>query len=296
MSRRAVRVGSRGSALALRQAEIVMDAVRKAAPALEIELIPIATRGDEILDQSLVAAGGKGLFVKEIERALLDDRIDIAVHSYKDLPYAEAELLPVVALSERESPFDVLVLPEGADELDGSKPVGTSSNRRKIQLERLYMGCRVEPVRGNLQRRLSMLDGGAFAGLVLAQAGLNRLGLQNRISRVFSAGEMIPAASQGIIAVQGRKAEDFSYLAGFHSRTSEIVSTAERAFLKSLGADCSSPVAAYAELRGGELWLTGMYANGEGRLAKGEIAGKAGDAEALGETLAGQVCRELERR
>jgi len=281
-----IRVGSRDSVLAVKQARIVMDAVKESNPAAEFELVLIKTTGDTIQDKSLDSAGGKALFTKELETALANEYIDIAVHSYKDMPYDETEGLPVIALSERDSPFDALVLPPGASAPDRMKPVGSCSLRRTLQFKKLYDGYEIQPVRGNVQTRLSKLDNGEYSALILAQAGLNRLGLQNRISRVFTEDEMVPSGSQGIIAVQGRKGGDYSYLDNFHNRESEIVSKAERRYLKTLACGCSSPVAVYGRTHNNELLLTGMYADAYGNIVTGKINGDTDKAELLGETLA----------
>ena len=281
-----IRIGSRDSDLAIVQAEIVMQAIQENNPGIELELVLIKTIGDKILDRSLDAIGGKGLFIKELEQALLDGDIDIAVHSYKDMPYEETESLPIVALSEREAPFDVLVLPKGAAEMDNSKPVGSSSSRRAIQFLKLYEAFEIKNIRGNVLTRLSKLDNGEYSALILAQAGLNRLSLQDRIHHVFPPEDMIPSASQGILAVQGRQGEDYAFLNSFHSRGSEIVSMAERSFLKKLSGGCSSPVAVYGQLQGKDLRLMGMYVDDSGIAKKGEITGIADEAEELGEKLA----------
>jgi hydroxymethylbilane synthase len=283
---RTIKVGSRDSALAVIQAQMVIDAVKKKNPTINFEIVTIKTTGDKILDQSLDTVGGKGLFIKELESALADCAIDIAVHSYKDMPWQETEGLPVVALSEREAPFDALVLPQGVDKLDNSKPVGCSSLRRTIQFARLYDGFKISPVRGNVPTRLSKLDNGEYSALILAQAGLNRLSLQRRVSRVFTVDEMIPSASQGILAVQGRAGENYAYLDAFHSRESEIVSKAERQFLTTLGGGCSAPVAVYGQLHNNELLLTGMYVDSGGNIATGKLSGDIDKPELLGETLA----------
>jgi hydroxymethylbilane synthase len=283
---RTILIGSRSGALAIAQARIVIDAVKKTNPSLDFEIVAIKTTGDKILDKPLDSVGGKGLFTKELEQALLDGSIDIAVHSFKDMPVEERDSLSIVALSERESPFDVLVLPKDAAKLDNSKPVGSSSLRRTIQFARLYEGFEIKAVRGNVPTRLQKLDNGEYSALILAQAGLNRLSLQNRISRVFTVDEMIPSASQGILAVQGRQGEDYSFLDGFHNRDSEIVSKAERRFLKTLGGGCSSPVAVYGQIHGNELLLSGMYVDVCGNIETGKISGDKDKSEHLGETLA----------
>ena len=293
---RIIRIGSRDSVLAIRQAEIVMEAVNEKNPDIEFELVLIKTTGDRELDKSLDKIGGKGLFIKELEQALAKGNIDIAVHSYKDMPYEETQGLAIVALSKREAPFDVLVLPNGAISIDKSKPVGSSSLRRRIQFSRLYDGFVTKAIRGNVLTRLSKLDNGEYSALILAQAGLNRLGLQNRIHRVFTLDEMIPSGSQGILAVQGRQSEDYSYLNSFHNRESEIVSKAERQYLKSLGSDCSSPVAVYGQLHNNEIVITGMYVDASGNVETGKISGDADQAEALGNKLAIELKSRLDNK
>jgi len=283
---RTIKVGSRDSALAVIQAEIVVNAIKEKNPAIDFEIITIKTTGDKILDQSLDTVGGKGLFIKELENALMDGSIDIAVHSYKDMPWQETQGLFVAALSARETPFDALVLPQGVDKMDNSKPVGCSSQRRMIQFAQLYDSIKISPVRGNVPTRISKLDNGEYSALILAQAGLNRLSLQHRISRVFTVDEMIPSASQGILAVQGRAGENYDYLDSFHNRESEIVSKAERQFLKTLGGGCSTPVAVFAQLHNNELLLSGMYVDNSGNIEKGKLNGDRSQPEKLGETLA----------
>jgi hydroxymethylbilane synthase len=287
--KRTIRVGSRGGALAVTQARLVIDAVRAANPDLDFEIVTIKTTGDKILDKSLDALGGKGVFIKELEQALADGCVDIAVHSYKDMPIDETDGLPVVALSAREAPFDVLVLPKTSASLDKSKPVGSSSLRRTIQFKKLYDEVEVMAIRGNVPTRLSKLDNGEYSALILAQAGLNRLSLQERISRVFTVDEMIPAASQGILAVQGRRGEDYSFLDRFHNRESEIVSKAERQFLSALGGGCASPVAVYGRIHNNELLLAGMYIDTYGNIETGNICGGIDSSEQLGETLAARL-------
>ena len=292
--KRSLKVGSRESVLAVVQAEIVMASISASDPDITCELVTIKTTGDRILDTSLDEIGGKGLFIKELEQALASGVIDISVHSYKDMPYEEEDELPVVALSQRESPFDVLVLPPGTSEIDASKPVGSSSLRRTIQLNRLFDGLECKPVRGNVITRLAKLDRGEYSALILAEAGLNRLSLQDRVSHVFTVDEMIPSGSQGILAVQGRRGEDHSYLDGFHNKESEIVSKAERHYLKTLAGGCSSPVAVYARLNGNELLLTAMYVDDDGRVEVGSMNGSADEAAWLGESLARQLKARLE--
>lgn len=255
-----VRVGSRESKLAVIQSEMVMRAIHAADPSIKTELVTMKTTGDQILDRTLDQVGGKGLFVKELDRALLADEVDLTVHSMKDLPAQLHPDLPIVAVSARETPYDVLVLPEGCENWDQTRPVGCASARRAIQIKALYPGITVRPVRGNVQTRLNKLDSGEYGALVLAQAGLHRLGLDDRIHRVFTPEEIIPSACQGILAVQARKGFDTACLRAFHDADAWTCAQAERAFIRTLDGGCSSPVAAFARLTGCDtLTLTGLY-------------------------------------
>ena len=259
-----IRILSRDSALAIRQAELVAAAIKRYDPALQTELITMKTTGDLILDRTLDEIGGKGLFVKELDDALLCRAGDISVHSCKDLPVGDTPALPLVAFSAREDARDALVLPLGATGLDAAKPIGCSSARRAVQLRGLYPEMSVKPVRGNVPTRLSKLDGGEYSALVLAAAGLRRLGLAHRISRLFEPEELLPAACQGIIAVQAISGANTEYLRLFHSAESELIARAERAFTGALGADCSSPVAAYAVWHGDKYKISGMLVGKDG--------------------------------
>ena len=289
-------IGSRESVLAVLQSEMVRSYIEKKNPGISAELLTMKTTGDRILDRTLDKIGGKGLFVKELDRALLDGRSDISVHSLKDMPMEVPEELPLLAFSRREDPRDVLVLPEGVQSLDRSKPLGCSSLRRTIQLKKLYPDMEVKSIRGNLQTRLRKLDEGGYAGLVLAAAGLKRLGLENRISRYFSTEEILPAAGQGILAVQGRKDEDHSYLEGYCDAGAWTAGLAERAFVRYLDGGCSSPVAAYGEVSGDELTLTGLYyRENAGTYIKGSIRGPVSRGEELGVELAQRLKRSKEK-
>ena len=246
-------IGSRESLLAVRQSELVVDYLRNNFPQMQIELITMKTTGDKILHKRLDEIGGKGLFVKELDQALRDGRTDLSVHSLKDLPAEIPEDLPVIGFSVREDPRDVLVLPEGISdisEMDFSKPIGTSSRRRILQARELFPQARFESVRGNVLTRLRKLDEGQYCAVILAAAGLRRLGLDNRISRFFSTDEMIPSAGQGILVMQGRKGVDYSCLDRFVSAQSAVAAAAERGFVSALGGGCTSPIAAHAEFEG----------------------------------------------
>lgn len=287
MKKNKIVIGSRESKLAVLQSEMVRDYIKKQDPELEVEILTMKTTGDIILDRTLDKVGGKGLFVKELDKALMDGRSILSVHSLKDMPMEVPQELPLLAFSRREDPRDVLVLPEGVTELDKNKPLGCSSLRRTLQLKKIYPDMEVKSIRGNLQTRLRKLDEGQYSGLILAAAGLKRLGLEARISRYFTADEIIPAAGQGILAVQGRKGEDYGFLDGYCDTDAWAAGSAERAFVKLLDGGCSSPVAAHAEVYGEEIYLRGLYYNEkDGSYVTGTLRGQRKDAEKLGRELA----------
>lgn len=291
MSKKVV-IGSRESKLAVIQSEMVRDYIEKNCSDMQAELLTMKTTGDKILDRTLDQIGGKGLFVKELDQALLDGRSQLSVHSLKDMPMEVPSNLPILGFSKREDPRDVLVLPEGVTELASDQPIGCSSLRRQIQLKALYPHMECKSIRGNIQTRLAKLDDGQYSGLVLAAAGLKRLGLESRINRYFSIDEMLPAAGQGILAVQGIAGEDYTYLNGFFDKDSYYAATAERAFVKQLDGGCSSPVAAYAQVDGDSIILTGLYYDNEsGDWWKKTEIGSVGDVENLGVYLAESICR-----
>lgn len=288
-----ITVGSRESKLAVIQSNIVIDSLRQSHPEIDVELLTMKTTGDKILDKTLDKIGGKGLFVKELDKALVDGRADLTVHSLKDMPMQVSEELPLVAFSKREDPRDVLVLPIGKDKLDKSKPIGSSSKRRQLHLKKLYPDMEVKPIRGNLQTRLKKLDEGEFSAIVLAYAGLKRLGLEDRVSRVFSPSEMVPAACQGILAVQARKDFDENLLRDFNDEETKTIAMAERSFVTELDGGCSSPVAAFAEIQNENITLTGFYVDEfENQLTK-TVTGPLKDGVALGRQLAQNMKRKL---
>ena len=286
-----IRVGSRESRLAVIQSEMTIDAIHRYDPSLRVELVTMKTTGDIILDKTLDKIGGKGLFVKELDAALLDGRVDITVHSSKDLPMEISPELPLVAFSKRADPRDVLVLPEGKTEIDFSKPIGCSSLRRQLQLKKLFPQATLAPVRGNVITRLAKLDRGDFSALVLAGAGLTRLGLQDRISRYFDPEEILPAAGQAILAVQTRKGYETPWLAEFNDADGRDCLLAERAFVRTLDGGCSSPVAAYATLDGDTLKLKGMYVTDDEQVFFETVTGPRSQAEVLGSGLAENMRR-----
>ena len=282
-----LRIGSRESRLAVIQSQMVMELIAAAEPAAELELVTMKTTGDKILDKTLDKIGGKGLFVRELDQALRDGRADFTVHSLKDMPMQVPEDLPLAAFSSREDPRDVLVLPEGVTELDVSKPIGCSSRRRQLQLKLLFPNMDIQPVRGNVQTRLVKLEAGQFSALVLAAAGLKRLGLEGRISRYFTTEEILPAAGQGILVVQTRRGMDTQCLRLVQDEKTACCAKAERAFVRALDGGCSSPVAAHAVVEGEKLTLTGFYVSEDERIQrKGSISGGVTEAETLGSTLA----------
>lgn len=282
-----IRVGSRESLLAVRQSELIMEQICQANPDVRTELVTMKTTGDKILDQALNQIGGKGLFVKELDRALLDGRIDISVHSLKDMPMEIPEKLPVLAWSCREDKRDVLILRKGLSRLPEKPVIGTGSSRRIIQAAKLYPEAEFKGIRGNIHTRLRKLDAGEYDALILAAAGICRMGLEDRISRFFSVEEMIPAAGQGTLAVQGRGEAMRPFLEKINSRESEIMAEAERSFVRTLDGGCSSPVAACASVEKDTLVLRGLYYNeAEKRAVTGTMRGEIEKAGELGYLLA----------
>lgn len=293
-------IGSRESKLAVLQSEMVKSYIEQknreenAGSEITVNILTMKTTGDIILDRTLDKVGGKGLFVKELDKALLERRSDLSVHSLKDMPMEVPEELPIVAFSKREDPRDVLVLPEGADNLDLSKPIGCSSQRRILQLQQMYPEATFKSIRGNVLTRLNKLDGGEYSGLILAAAGLKRLGLEERISRYYEPKEVIPAAGQGILAVQGRQGEDYSYMEHFADREGTIAALCERAFVRYLDGGCSSPVAAHAVIEGDEIFLRGLYyQESTGKHKIGTMRGSVKDPETLGVNLAKKLVWEV---
>ena len=292
---RTIRIGSRESRLAVVQSELVQRYLQEQG--IDAPIITMKTTGDKILDRTLDQVGGKGLFVKELDAALLDGRSDISVHSLKDVPAEENPRLPLIGYSDREDPRDVLVLPEGETKLNEKLPIGCSSRRRVLQAQKLYPRMGFRSVRGNVLTRLKKLDDGEYSALILAAAGLKRLGLESRINRYFTADEIIPAAGQGILAVQGRKGEAYDFLEGYCDKDAWTAGSAERAFVKLLDGGCSSPVAAHAEILGDEIYLRGLYYNEkDGSYVTGTLRGNKADAESLGRELAETLRKKGENR
>jgi hydroxymethylbilane synthase len=289
-----LRLATRKSPLALRQAEQVAGLLRQAHPGLMIEIVPMSTQGDRVLDRSLAAIGGKGLFVKELELALIERRADIAVHSMKDVPGELGDDLTIGAVLERADPRDALITagPRHIGDLVWHARVGTSSLRRQAQLLAARPDLRIEPLRGNVETRLQRLADGNLDAIVLACAGLIRLGLESRITSRLDMKDCLPAVGQGVIGVECRTddSQTRASLKPIEHEATRIALDAERAFSQRLGGSCQSPIAAHAELVHGGLTLDGLVAEPDGsRLFRDGISGAAHEAEILGERLADRV-------
>ena len=287
-----VRIATRRSALAKWQAHHVSGLLTAREPGLEVQLLELMTRGDRILDVPLAEVGGKGLFVKEIEDALLRGDAQIAVHSMKDLPAVEPPGLVIAAVPVREDPRDALVshgkklaeLPRGAR-------VGTASLRRSAQLQAMRPDLRIETIRGNVATRLRKIDEG-FDAVVLAHAGLRRLGLTDKVAQVFSIEEMLPAVAQGALAIEARQddAETLRRLSPLEDRATRIQVEAERGFLRRLQGGCQVPIAGHAEVKGDVVRLRGLVANLDGTvIIRGERAGPVAEAARVGDELADEL-------
>lgn len=288
MESKVIKIGSRASKLAVIQSRMIMDRIKDIFPKVKLELVTLTTTGDKILDKTLDQIGGKGLFLKELDEALLDRRADICVHSLKDVPVEEDPELPIGAYFGGEYPGDVLVLPKGKTDINKDLAVGCSSSRRTLQFQKLYPDLTVKPIRGNVLTRLEKLDRGEFGGLILAEAGLVRLGLEDRISYRFSYDEIIPAAGQGIIAVQSRKGEFRELLSKLNEPEAQLRAKTERLLSQKLGGDCSSPIGCFAEFEKDEILLRGFYGSGE--ISKSEsVKGSKKDAFTLAEILADKL-------
>ena len=287
-------LGARGSALALRQAEIVCAGLRSASAARPVAIRAISARADEYPDRPLTAFPGEGIFVKELETALLERRIDAAVHSLKDLPLDAPGGLCLAAVLVREEPRDALVSRSGQPvrDLAAGCRVGTSSLRRRSQLLRMRPDLEMLDIRGNVDTRLRKLEEGQYDAIVLAAAGLIRLGLRERITELLGADVMLPEPGQGALALEARRDDpDTLKLLGAldHAPTRACVE-AERAFLRALGGGCHLPIAALATEQAGQLDLQGSVTAPDGkRQVRGQMSGSAKDAVALGECLAKQL-------
>jgi hydroxymethylbilane synthase len=299
-----LRIATRESRLAMRQTEIVAAAIGERHAGLMIEIVGMTTRGDRVLDRPLAEVGGKGLFVKELEVALEEDRADIAVHSLKDVPMELPEGFALASFGRREDPFDAFVsnrfaslaaLPEGA-------VVGTSSLRRECQLRRLRPRLEPRLLRGNVNTRLARLDAGDFDAIILAAAGLRRLGFAERIRHIIPAAQSLPAIGQGILAIEYRSGRDDlrALLAAFEDRATACAARAERALGRVVEGSCEVPVGALASVRGETLELDAFVGMPDGtRMVRKSASGACAQAErvghALGEALLAAGARDILR-
>jgi hydroxymethylbilane synthase len=287
-------IASRKSRLAMWQSEHIAAELRRAYPRCEVSILGITTRGDQILDRPLAEVGGKGLFVKELEAALEDGRADIAVHSAKDVPMQLPPGFCLAAISPREDPRDCIVSNTSAslEALPAGSVLGTSSLRREAQLRERHPALKVNPLRGNLDTRLAKLDRGECQAIVLAAAGLKRLGLASRIRAMLEPEQSLPAPGQGALAIECRedRVELREQLATLGDPATAACVRAERALSRALSGDCQLPLAAYAVASGGELRLRGLVAKPDGsKVVRAEANGALSAPEVLGERLAADL-------
>ena len=284
-------IASRESALALWQARHIQAQLARLYPAADIAILGMTTEGDRRPEVSLQQVGGKGLFVKELEEALLEGRADLAVHSLKDVPMTLAPVFALAAIGERADPRDAFVSRRyrSPAEIPPGSRIGTSSLRRASQLRARYPELRIEPLRGNVPTRLARLDHGDYEAIVVAAAGLKRLGLEGRITLIFTPEESVPAVGQGALALECRteRSDLKAWLAPLHHAPTAACVTAERSFSHSLAGSCNVPLGAYAELAGTRLRLRGLVAQPDGaRIVRGEADGSIDAPETLGRSLA----------
>ena len=291
---RTLRIATRQSLLALWQAEYVKARLESLHSDLNVELVTMVTKGDKILDTPLAKIGGKGLFVKELESAMLEARADIAVHSMKDVPMEFPEGLGLAVICERENPTDAFVSNtyEHLDQLPAGAVVGTSSLRREVQLRERRPDLVIKSLRGNVQTRLGKLDAGDYDAIILASAGLIRLKLEERIRYRIPAEESLPAGGQGAVGIECRMDDQatLDLLAPLNDEPTAIRVLAERALNRRLEGGCQVPIGCYAELEGDQVWLRGLVGRPDGtKVLRDEIRGPAADAEALGIQLADRL-------
>jgi len=284
-------IASRESALAMWQARHIQSRLQALYPQTQVEILGMTTTGDQILDSPLARIGGKGLFVKELEQALADGRADIAVHSMKDVPMHLPEGFAMAAIGEREDPRDAFVSNDYPNlaALPAGSVVGTSSLRRQSQLQARFPELRIESLRGNLQTRLRKLDEGQYAAIILAAAGLKRLGLEGRIADLIDTDDSIPAVGQGALGIEinATRTDLIAVLAPLnHAETAACVE-AERGMSRALAGSCTVPLGAYAEKLGDEIHIKGFVASIDGsELLRESLTGGTQDPEALGQELA----------
>lgn len=287
-------IASRESALAMWQARHIQGTLQALYPGMTVEILGMTTTGDQILDSPLSRIGGKGLFVKELEQALADGRADLAVHSMKDVPMHLPEGFTLAAIGEREDPRDAFVSNHynTLEELPAGSIVGTSSLRRQSQLQARLPHLRIESLRGNLQTRLRKLDENQYAAIILAAAGLKRLGLESRIRQLISTEHSIPAVGQGALGIEINAARQdlLPILAPLNHADTAACVEAERGMSRALAGSCTVPLGAYAERQGDEIRMTGFVASVDGReILREEVRGTANNPEKLGQQLADKL-------
>ncbi|MFQ2538923.1 hydroxymethylbilane synthase [Aeromonas caviae] len=291
MAARTLRIATRKSPLALWQANFVKDRLEALHPDLQVELVPMSTQGDKILDTPLAKVGGKGLFVKELETAMLEGRADIAVHSMKDVPVEFPDGLGLHTICEREDPRDAFVSNHfnQIDELPQGAVVGTSSLRRQCQLRAARPDLVIRDLRGNVNTRLAKLDAGDYDAIILAAAGLKRLEMAHRIAAFIEPEQSLPANGQGAVGIECRldDHELHALLAPLEHPETRIRVLTERAMNRALQGGCQVPIGAYALVQGEEVWLRGLVGSPDGsHVIRDEIRGPLAEGEALGHTLA----------
>ena len=289
-----IRIATRKSKLALWQANHVSNLLKKLPEIEDVELLPLSTKGDQILDQNLQKIGGKGLFIKELEYAILQNKADIAVHSMKDLPVLLQEEFFIAAVLKRESPFDCLVSKKKLKlaELESGSLVGSSSLRRQSQILKLRPDLRVKNLRGNVNTRIDKLESGDYDAIILAKAGLDRLELSGEISQTFSTAEMLPAAAQGVIGIEclRQKEEIIDIVSKINDFETEVTTNCERSVNSALFADCHSPIGSYATYANGKCRLESIVISPDGSVeARDSVTGCANNAEELGLELADRL-------
>ncbi|WP_273419983.1 hydroxymethylbilane synthase [Veillonella caviae] len=292
-----IKIGTRKSALALWQAEFIKNELQRLNPSITVELVHFNTKGDRILEKPLAEVGGKGLFTAELEAAMHAGDIDIAVHSLKDMPTELPQGLTLGAISKREVPYDALISPQykTLDKLPKGARIGTSSLRRQAQLLHRRPDLKIEVIRGNVQTRLNKIETEGLDGVILAQAGLKRLGLDHQITQVFTADEMIPAVGQGALAIECRvdDVEMLDMLSLIDDEPTRLAVEGERSFLNQLNGNCQVPMGVHGTIEKGQLTLKALIASTDGKTVyEGELSGPATKRVMLGKNLAKALYEE----
>ncbi len=297
MAQQIIRIATRKSPLALWQAEHVARRLEQAFPEIKTELVTMVTRGDKLLDAPLATVGGKGLFVKELEQGMLDGAADIAVHSMKDVPVSFPEGLHLAVILEREDPTDAFVSNhyQNFTDLPANARIGTCSLRRQCQIRARFPDAEILDLRGNVNTRLAKLDNGDYDAIVLASAGLKRLGMSQRITASIDPADSLPAIGQGAIGIECREDDEIinRYLMALHDEQTHIRVTAERAMNARLNGGCQVPIAGFAEIDQGELFMRGLVGRVDGGVIyRAERRGRLADAEMIGRQIAEDLLQQ----